>query len=159
MNRTVLLTALMSLATSTIFASPAQTQAPKNPAAGTVSKINVDTRPEILGLWGMAIPGNKKCVEYYNFRGGNEVVINSGKEWSIGVYDYQPAPDNTMTKLPTLAIQVKYENNEKDCSGFKEDQAGELSQVFVRWENSNSIDFCADEKGDRCFVSLHRIRP
>ena len=159
MNRTLLLTAVLSLVTPTIFASPAKTQVPNNPTAPNVSKINVDTRPEILGLWGMVIPSNKKCVEYYNFRGGNQVVINSAKEWSIGAYDYQPSPDNSMTKLPTLAIQVKYENNEKDCSGFKEDQTGEMSNVFVRWENSNSIDFCADEKGDKCFVSLHRIPP
>jgi hypothetical protein len=33
------------------------------------------TRPEIMGLWGMEIPNNKKCVEYYNFRGMNEVVL------------------------------------------------------------------------------------
>ena len=130
------------------------------PANGVqANTIKITTRPEILGLWGMDIPGNKKCVEYYNFRGSNEVVVNSGKEWSAGLYDYQPSPDNTLEKWPALVMQIKYENNEKDCSGFKEDQTGEMSNVFVRWENSNSIDFCADEKGDKCFVSLHRIRP
>ncbi|MCP5613370.1 hypothetical protein NL294_27060, partial [Klebsiella pneumoniae] len=78
--------------------------------------IRISTRPEILGLWGMQIPNNKKCVEYYNFRGGNEVVVNSGKEWSAGLYDYQASPDNTQEKLPALIMQIKYENNEVDCS-------------------------------------------
>jgi len=42
--------------------------------------IRVITRPEIMGLWGMEIPNNKKCVEYYNFRGMNEVVIKSNQD-------------------------------------------------------------------------------
>ncbi len=121
--------------------------------------IRINTRPEILGLWGMEIPTNKKCVEYYNFRGSNEVVVNSGKEWSIGLFDYQPSPDNTLEKPPALIMQVKYENNETDCSGRKEDQTNEVSQYFVKWANKNTIDFCTTEKADQCFAKLRRVLP
>lgn len=121
--------------------------------------IQITTRPEILGLWGMDIPSNKKCTEYYNFRSANEVVVNSAKEWSVGLFEYQPSPDNTKDLLPTLVMQVKYENNEKDCSGNVADQSGELSQYFVKWKNPNLINFCATEKGDECFATLRRILP
>ena len=46
-----------------------------------------------------------------------------------------------------------------DCSGRKEDQSGEVTQYFVKWNNSNTINFCASEKGDHCFATLHRILP
>ena len=121
--------------------------------------IKITTRPEILGLWGMDIPQNKKCVEYYNFRNGNEVVVNSAQEWSIGQFDYQPSPDNTLTKLPTLMIQVNYENNATDCSGNTVDQAGELSQYFVKWNSPTQINFCATEQGKDCFATLKRVLP
>lgn len=131
----------------------------KNVEAQKENLIGVYTRPEILGLWGMNIPQNKKCVEYYNFRKGNEVVVNSAQEWSIGQFDYQPSPDNTLTKLPTLLIQVNYENNAIDCSGNRVDQAGELSQYFVKWNTPNQIDFCATEQGKDCFATLKRVLP
>ena len=44
--------------------------------------IRIQTRPEIVGLWGMQIANNKKCVEYYNFKSNNDVIIKSGQEWS-----------------------------------------------------------------------------
>ena len=128
----------------------------------TENTIQIKTRPEILGLWGMDIPStknNKQCTEYYNFRGSNEVVVNSAKEWSVGLFEYQPSPDNTKEVLPTLVMQIRYENNEKDCSGNTVDQAGELSQYFVKWKNPNLINFCATEKGDQCFATLRRILP
>jgi len=128
-------------------------------ATNTANSIRISTRPEILGLWGMEIPSNKKCVEYYNFRGSNEVVVNSAKEWSVGLYDYQPSPDNTLEKSPALIMQIRYENNEVDCSGRQEDQSGEVSQFFVKWANKNTINFCATEKGDQCFATLHRVLP
>lgn len=159
MNRTLLLTAIFGLAMPTIFASAAAAKAPSQTVADNVTRININTRPEILGLWGMVIPNNNKCVEYYNFRERNEVIVNSGKEWSLGVYDYQPTTDPMRTKLPSLEILVKYENNEKDCSGSKQDQVGETSRVFVRWQDQNTIDFCSSENGDQCFVTLHRVRP
>lgn len=133
-----------------------------NAKADTAQKsakaITVTTRPEIMGLWGMEIASNKQCVEYYNFRGVNEVVIKSGQEWSYGVYDYQPSEDHN-ERLPALLLQIKYDNNEVDCSGLQQDQAGEVSQYFVKWTNERTIDFCANEKGEKCFATLRRVLP
>ena len=55
--------------------------------------IRIVTRPEIVGLWGMQIANNKKCIEYYNFKSNNNVVIKSGQEWSSGIYDYQSSQE------------------------------------------------------------------
>ncbi len=127
-------------------------------AMTSVNNIRVTNRPEIMGLWGMEIPNNKKCVEYYNFRGMNEVVVKSGKEWSYGMYDYQPSEDHN-ERLPALILQIKYDNNEIDCSGQQVDQTGEVSQYFVKWSNPHTIDFCANEKGEKCFATLRRVLP
>ena len=158
---------LMSVSTFAIADDNVQKQATpekttENKTTATPSAANsvrVETRPEILGLWGMEIPNNKKCVEYYNFRGSNEVVVNSGKEWSIGLYDYQPSPDNTLERPPALVMQINYDTNQTDCSGRKENQAGEVSQYFVKWQSKNTLNFCASEKGDQCFATLHRVLP
>ena len=132
-------------------------------APATENIMTVSSRPEILGLWGMQIPNQKQkknqCTEYYNFRGDNEVVINSAKEWSTGIYDYRPSPDNTRSVLPVLIMQVVYDNNELDCSGQQEDQSKEISQFFVKWNTPNSIEFCLTEKGEQCLVSLNRVLP
>lgn len=158
MKKTALIIPLLLSLSGHTFADQKVQPQTKN-STNSANLIRIDTRPEILGLWGMEIPNNKKCTEYYNFRGSNEVVVNSGKEWSIGLYDYQPSPDNTLEKPPALIMQIKYENNETDCSGRKEDQSGEVTQYFVKWNNPNTINFCASEKGDQCFATLHRILP
>ena len=160
MKRIALLVPLLMCVSHAVFADEQNTvQATANNSTQITNTIRIDTRPEILGLWGMEIPNNKKCTEYYNFRGANEVVVNSAKEWSTGLYDYQPSPDNTNEKPPALVMQIKYENNDKDCSGNQTDQSGEMSQYFVRWKNTNTIKFCASEKEDQCFATLHRILP
>lgn len=120
--------------------------------------IRIVTRPEIMGLWGMDIPNNKKCVEYYNFRSSEDVVIHSGEEWSYGQYDYQPSEDHN-DRLPALIMQIKYDNNKKDCSGQQVDQAGDVSQYFVQWKNEHTINFCMTEKAEKCFATLRRILP
>lgn len=158
MKKTALIIPLLLSLSAHSFADQKVQPQTKN-STSSANLIRIDTRPEILGLWGMEIPNNKKCTEYYNFRGSNEVVVNSGKEWSIGLYDYQPSPDNTLEKPPALIMQIKYENNETDCSGRKEDQSGEVSQYFVKWNNPNTITFCASEKGDQCFAILRRVLP
>lgn len=122
------------------------------------NSIRIVTRPEIVGLWGMQIPNNKKCIEYYNFKSNNDVMIKSGQEWSSGIYDYQP-PQEERTLLPALILQVKYDNNEKDCSGFQQDQSGEISQYFVQWKNPSTIHFCTNEKAEQCFATLSRVLP
>lgn len=158
MKKTALIIPLLLSLSGHSFADQKVQPQTKN-STSSANFIRIDTRPEILGLWGMEIPNNKKCTEYYNFRGSNEVVVNSGKEWSIGLYDYQPSPDNTLEKPPALIMQIKYENNETDCSGRKEDQSGEVSQYFVKWNNPNTITFCASEKGDQCIATLRRVLP
>ncbi|WP_174560572.1 hypothetical protein [Acinetobacter bouvetii] len=120
--------------------------------------IRVVTRPEIVGLWGMQIANNKKCIEYYNFKSNNNVIIKSGDEWSSGIYDFQPAQEER-SLLSALVLQVKYDNNEKDCSGLQEDQTGEISQYFVRWKNASTINFCSNEKAEQCFATLYRVLP
>ena len=120
--------------------------------------IRIVTRPEIVGLWGMQIANNKKCIDYYNFKSNNNVVIKSGQEWSSGIYDYQSSQEER-SALPALILQVKYDNNEVDCSGYNEDQTGEISQYFVQWKNSSTINFCSNEKAEQCFATLRRILP
>lgn len=127
-------------------------------AAANSSKINIRTRPEIMGLWGMEIPKNQSCVEYYNFSGENNVVIKSDSEWSIGQYQYQ-APSNRSEYLPTLIFQIKYDNNEMDCSGVQQDQTGEIQQFFVKWVNPNQIQFCGNQRGENCFATLNKQLP
>ncbi|ANF81738.1 hypothetical protein A3K93_05760 [Acinetobacter sp. NCu2D-2] len=126
--------------------------------ADVPNTFKVVTRPEITGLWGMQIKPNNQCIEYYNFKANNSVIIKSGEEWSSGIYNYQPVSDPTQ-EIPALVLQVKYDNNEKDCSGNQEDQTGEISQYFVKWKNPTTIDFCVNEKGEQCFATLKRVLP
>lgn len=127
-------------------------------ASAVANTFRIVTRPEIMGLWGMEIPTNRKCVEYYNFKSDNNVIIKSGDEWSSGIYDFQ-LPQDTTAQVPALILQVKYDNNQKDCSGNQEDQSGEVSQYFVKWQNPHTINFCATEKAEQCFATLRRILP
>ena len=122
------------------------------------NKVKVSIRPEIVGLWGMEIPQNKKCVEYYNFKSNNNVVINSGSEWSSGIYEYQPIADPN-TPLSALTLQVQYDNNDVDCSGIKEDQSGEVSQYYVKWKDADTLNLCNPEKSEQCFATLQRVLP
>lgn len=137
------------------MAAPQSAQSVANPQND--NSINIVVRSQIVGLWGMEIPNNKKCVEYYNFKSNNQVIIKSAAEWSTGIYEYQSSPENS--KIGALALQVKYDNNQKDCSGHQQDQAGEVSQYFVQWRNINTIQFCTSEKQDKCVVTLRRVLP
>lgn len=133
----------------------ANTQDAQNSA--NTQPIRIITKSEITGLWGMEIPNNKKCVEYYNFKSENVVMVKSGQEWSNGIYDYQPSQDSQV--LPALTLQIQYDNNEVDCSGQRIDQTGEVSQYFVKWQTPRQIQFCSNEKPDQCFATLRRILP
>lgn len=141
---------------STFAIAETQTATPETNAQDDNS-ITIVVRPQIVGLWGMEIPNNKKCVEYYNFKSNNQVVIKSASEWSTGVYEYQPSTENH--KIGLLGLQIKYDNNQKDCLGNQQDQAGELSQYIVQWRSPTTIQFCGSEKQDKCVVTLHRILP
>ncbi|MFT4020559.1 MAG: hypothetical protein QM666_03465 [Acinetobacter sp.] len=141
------------------YSSLAMAAQPQTPVTtnSNADDITIVVKPQIAGLWKMPIPDNKKCVEYYNFKSGNQVIIKSANEWSTGVYEYQPSPNNK--ELGALALQVKYDNNQKDCSGRVEDQTGEISQYFVKWQDQSTIQFCTSEALDRCIVTLHRVLP
>lgn len=157
----LLMTAITAIYSCSVIAqTPPTPPTPPQQGQGIQENIlSLSSRPEILGLWSMEIPSQKKCTEYYNFRGGNEVVVNSAKEWSTGVYDYRPSPDNTKSTLPMLIVQVVYDNNEIDCSGNQQDQSNEINQFFVKWNSPNSIEFCTTDKGEKCLVSLNRVLP
>ena len=154
---TVLLMLSSSLVMATDNKNTTQNADVKN-RIEVVNRFKVTTRSELVGLWGMEIPNNRKCIEYYNFKGNNDVVIKSGNEWSSGVYDYQPAEDPN-AQIPALILQVKYDNNQVDCSGSQQDQTGEISQYFVKWKSPSVINFCANEQAEQCFATLRRVLP
>ncbi|WP_269914592.1 hypothetical protein [Acinetobacter sp. HY1485] len=118
--------------------------------------INIMIRPAIYGLWGMKIPENQ-CIEYYNFKNNGQAIIHSAKEWSTGIYEYQPSDENN--EIGALALQIKYDNNEKDCSNQQINQTGEVSQYFIHWKDDNNIQFCDSAKGTKCFADLKRVLP
>lgn len=120
--------------------------------------VQIYMRPEIAGLWGMQIPNNKKCTEYYNFKSNNNLIVNSGAEWSTGFYEYQPSL-NPEEQLSVLTIHVQYDNNQVDCSGNKVDQADEVSQYYVKWTDPKSFQLCSIEQAGKCFSTLRRILP
>ncbi|WP_180172501.1 hypothetical protein [Acinetobacter sp. YH12023] len=155
------LTVLLMLSSSLVMAADNKNTTQNSEAKNQVEAVNsfrVTTRSELVGLWGMEIQTNKKCVEYYNFKSNNDVVIKSGEEWSSGVYDYQPAQDPNV-QIPALILQVKYDNNQMDCSGNIQDQTGEISQYFVKWKSPSVINFCANDQGQQCFATLRRVLP
>lgn len=119
--------------------------------------IQIISKSEIVGLWGMEVTSNKKCTEYYNFKSNQEVIIKSGQEWSNGLYEYHPALD--AQSLAALVLKIKYDNNEVDCSGQQIDQSDEVSQYFVQWKSPNTINFCNNDKAEQCFATLYRVLP
>ena len=158
MKKTCLSLMLLTLTTWAMAADINKNTQTAAQASAVANTFRIVTRPEIMGLWGMEIPTNRKCVEYYNFKSDNNVIIKSGDEWSSGIYDYQ-LPQDTTAQVPALILQVKYDNNQKDCSGNQEDQSGEVSQYFVKWQNPHTINFCPTEKAEQCFATLRRILP
>lgn len=159
MRKALFFAPLLLLLMTQTHSAPVDAKATSADFQQNENKISISTRSEIVGLWGMDIPGNQSCVEYYNFRGNNEIVVNSAKEWTVGLFEYQPVQEDNPVQLPTLTMQLNYENNETDCSGNRVDQSGELSQYFVKWQNPNQIDFCSGDKEGQCFASLRRILP
>ena len=114
------------------------------------------TRTQISGLWGMSIPENKKCIEYYNFKNNQDVFIKSAEEWSYGVYDYQGNIDQQ--NAAALTLNIRYDNKQKDCSGVQQDQSGDSFSVYIKWDNPSTIQFC-HENNQACFATLKRILP
>ncbi|MBF7691538.1 MULTISPECIES: hypothetical protein [Acinetobacter] len=150
-----LFTASLLLISSTIVFATTQPKATPNV---TADDITIVPRPVIYGLWGIELPNNKKCMEFYNFKTGNRLVINSASEWATGVYDYQPSPDNNV-KVGALAIQMKFDNNQPDCSGQRTEVNTDVAQYYVHWKDQNNLQFCTSADGNQCFVNLKRILP
>lgn len=158
----IALLVLVSLYGSTIYAentkSPEKQQNVQVNKSAVENTIRIQTRPEIVGLWGMQIAKKNQCVEYYNFKSDSNVLIKSGNEWSTGVYDYEPTPDPSSV-LSALTLQIQYDNNEIDCSGVQKDQTGEVTQYYVKWQNPSTVSLCNSENSEQCFATLQRVLP
>lgn len=145
---------LLLMNAAPLFAASPQSQ--EKAQSSQANDIVIVSRPAIYGLWAMSLP-NTTCTEYYNFKENNAVVVNSASEWSTGVYEYQPSPEDS--QIGALALQMKFDNNQKDCSGQMIQQSGDLSQYYVRWKDLNHIQFCASTDPKQCPVSLKRLLP
>lgn len=158
----IALLVLVSLCGSTIYAentkSPEKKQNTLGNQPAVENTIRIQTRPEIVGLWGMQIEKKNQCIEYYNFQSNSNVLIKSGNEWSTGVYDYEPRPDPNSV-LSALTLQIQFDNNEVDCSGIQEDQTGEITQYYVKWQNPSTLSLCNSENSEQCFATLQRVLP
>ena len=130
----------------------------ENQFRSSVNTVKISLKPELVGLWGMEMDKKNQCVEYYNFKSNNELVVKSGKEWTTSFYEYEPMVDMD-DQINILTIQVNYDNNEIDCSGDQVNQTGELSQYNVKWKTPKTIEFCSTEQKDQCFATLNRVLP
>lgn len=120
--------------------------------------IVVKNRPLIAGLWAMPIP-NKSCIEYYNFMEDGRFLIKSAREWTTGTYEYV-LPALGDTTLPLLTMNIRYDNNEVDCSGNQVNQSNEVQRQFIRWDQSKrQIEFCGTPEGEECLLALKRVLP
>jgi hypothetical protein len=160
MKRTLLLLLLTMTGTSIYASNENMSESnSSNQATNEIeNKVRITLRPEIVGLWGMEIDKRNKCTELYNFKSNNNVVINSGKEWSTGIYDYQASMDKTAV-LPVLTVQIQHDNNEIDCSGHKIDQTGEVTQYSVKWKDQTTFNLCNKDNAEQCFATLQRVLP
>lgn len=157
MNKILIVPLMVSLSMTTFAQDNVKNGLDKNKVQST-NTVKVSLKPEIVGLWGMPIPNNKKCTEYYNFQSNNNLIVNSGAEWSTGFYEYQPNQDAD-DKQSMLMINIKYDNNQTDCSGNRIDQTDEVSQYLVKWRDAKSFELCSVEENSNCFAILRKISP
>lgn len=121
------------------------------------SNITLDIRSPLTGLWKLT-ESPAQCTEYYNFREKNALIVNSGKEWVVGKYTYEYPEYQNRTSSPTLMWQIDYDNNEIDCHGQQENQAGDIVAFKVNWKNNNQVQLC-DAKSNECYINLERVVP
>lgn len=119
--------------------------------------ILITRRPLITGLWQMPIPG-KQCTELYNFTDDGRVIIRSAAERSGGQYELR-LPQQGESRLPALLLRLSYDNLKADCAGNAIDQAGEITQYFVKWQDRSHIQFCSSAEGDECELQLTKMLP
>ncbi|WP_235985058.1 hypothetical protein [Acinetobacter baretiae] len=149
------ITSILLFGSMTVFATEPTTPT-KTKAVKADNSISIVQRPVISGLWVMAIP-NSQCAEYYNFKENNKVVVNSNQEWSTGLYEYQPPADNG--PVAGLALQMTSNNAQPDCSGKVSAVSNDVMQYYVRWQDTNNIQFCSSNESRSCVVGLRRVLP
>ncbi|ELA08823.1 hypothetical protein MOMA_00385 [Moraxella macacae 0408225] len=130
-----------------------------------VAKVSTYVLPSIAGQWQLQLnqkqlnqkdPALSNCQERYNF-GRNDIFLGqSGKEMSYGKYLFSDIDKDK--KLYVIAIQTKYDNNAKDCSGDQIDQTGDIFLMHVKVDN-NTMQWCNDSEGKQCNMTLKRILP
>lgn len=121
-------------------------------------QLSILRRSNIIGLWQMHIKEKPQCIEYYNFLENGSLYVKSGKEWSIGSYQYLLPALGSDDTIGALTLNIEYDNNEIDCSGKKEDQSGEVQRFFAKIEGTQ-LHFCADDTGKECFAQLQKLLP
>lgn len=160
---------MASLALASFTLASILSSLPINGQQVSQSVITTHISPAIAGQWELdlentsivkagainsTIKRNNQCRELYNFGADNEMWAVSGKEKSYGKYLVTHRDDG----LPLIAIKTVYDNNEMDCSGNQVDQTDESFIAFLSYDD-NTMQWCADDKGEECFMSFYRVRP
>lgn len=124
------------------------------------ANISTYVLPNIAGLWQLQLnenerdPNQPSCQEHYRFDRGNKMLTTSGKEFTYAKYLY----DLNSEGLPALAIKTIYDNNAVDCSGNQINQTGDIMIAYVK-QKGNLMQWCSDDKGKKCFMTLNRVLP
>ena len=128
-----------------------------SPAIAGQWELDLDSLNTVSSPTDKAEPRAKnkaQCRELYNFAADNEMWAVSDKEWSYGRYLVTHRDEG----LPIIAIKTVYDNNEMDCSGNQVDQTDESIVAFLN-HDGNKMQWCADDKGQECFMSFTRVLP
>ncbi|OTG95790.1 hypothetical protein [Acinetobacter sp. ANC 3832] len=105
--------------------------------------------------WGLVQPGTM-CIEQYQFLPSGEVLIQSNKERVSGTYSYLEKQQGF--ELPAVVINFKTDNQQPDCAGNSENQAGTSTTNFIKKESDQKVYFCLDSLGKSCPVYLRPER-
>ena len=101
--------------------------------------------------WGLVQTGTS-CIETYRFLPSGEVLINSNQERVSGTYSFI-SKENSF-ELPAVVIGFQTDNQQPDCMGSRENQAGVSTTNFLKKESDQKIYFCIDSLGKNCPVYL-----
>lgn len=86
--------------------------------------------------WGLVQPGTM-CIEQYQFLPSGEVLIQNNKERVSGTYSYLEKQQGF--ELPAVVINFKTDNQQPDCAGNSENQAGTSTTNFIKKESDQSF--------------------
>lgn len=101
--------------------------------------------------WGLVQTGTA-CIEHYRFLPSGEVFISSNQERVSGTYSFI-SKENSF-ELPAVVIGFQTDNQQPDCTGSSENQAGLSTTNFLKKESDEKIYFCIDSLGKNCPVYL-----